>query len=111
MSIFKIWKILCENHKESVSNFYQIYDFKIIINDPTCHKNSENRTFVDLIMTNKPKCFQYSITIETELSVFWKAGKCNIRRKDNSDFSIVTIGRVSIIFLELGVAKNFMQNF
>ena len=37
--------------------------------------------------------------------------KYNIRRNVNSDFSIVTMRRVAIIFFELGVVKNFMQKF
>ena len=35
--------------------------------------------------------------------------KYNIRRNVNSDFCIVTMRRVAIIFFELGVVKNFMQ--
>ena len=35
----------------------------------------------------------------------------NIRRNVNSDFSIITMRRVAIIFFELGVVKNFMQIF
>ena len=37
--------------------------------------------------------------------------KYNTRRNVNSDFSIVTMRRVAIIFLELGVVKKFMQKF
>ena len=37
-----------------MSNFCQIYDFKNLINDPTCYKNPEKRTCIGLIMTNKP---------------------------------------------------------
>ena len=37
--------------------------------------------------------------------------KDNIRRNVNSDFSILTMRRVAIIFFELGVVKNFMQKF
>ena len=32
-----------------------------MINDPTYYKNPENLTYIDLIMTNEPKCFQNSI--------------------------------------------------
>ena len=53
-------------------NFCKIHDFQNLINDPTCHKNPENPTYNDLIMTNKPKCFQNSIKIETGLSDFHK---------------------------------------
>ena len=37
--------------------------------------------------------------------------KYNIRRNVNSDFSIVIMRRVAIIFFELGVVKNSMQKF
>ena len=34
-----------------------------------------------------------------------------MRRNVNSDFSVVTMCRAAIIIFELGVVKNFMQNF
>ena len=37
--------------------------------------------------------------------------KYNIRRNVNSDFSIVSMRRVPIIFFELEIVKNFMQTF
>ena len=37
--------------------------------------------------------------------------KHDIRRNINSDISVATIRRVTIIFFELGVVKNFMQKF
>ena len=37
--------------------------------------------------------------------------KYNIRRNVNSDFSIVTMRRVAIIFFELGVVKKGLQKF
>ena len=40
-----------------------------------------------------------------------KAWKHNIKRNVNSDFSVVTMRRVAIIFFELGVVKHFMQKF
>ena len=43
-----------------------------------------------------------------KLPVPWKY---NVRRKVNSDLSIVTMRRVTIIFFELGVVKNFIQKF
>ena len=75
-----------------MSNFYQIYHFKNLTNDPTCYKNSKTRTFIDLIMANKPpKCFQNSIIIETGLSDFHKTWKYITRRNENSDFTIATM--------------------
>ena len=37
-----------------------------------CLKSLENPTSVDLILTNRPKCFQNSHVFETELSDFHK---------------------------------------
>ena len=43
--------------------------------------------------------------------LFVRPWKYNIRRNVNSDFSVVTMRRVAIIFFELGVVKNSMQKF
>ena len=40
-----------------------------------------------------------------------KTWKYNIKRNDNSAFSIVTMRRVAIIISELGVVKKFMEKF
>ena len=45
----------------------------------------------------------FVISVET-----WKY---NISKNVNSDFSIVIMRRVAIIFFELGVLKNLMQTF
>ena len=39
---------------------------------PACHKNPNNPSWVDLILTNKGKFFQRSCVIETGLSDFHK---------------------------------------
>ena len=45
---------------------------KCIIKEPTCYKNPDNPTCIDLILTNCPKNFQESSTLETGLSDFHK---------------------------------------
>ena len=55
---------------ESVfSDFCEIYNTKNI-KEKTCLKNPENPTYIDLILTNRPRSFQNSIVIETGLSDF-----------------------------------------
>ena len=39
---------------------------------PTCFKNPNNPSCVDLMLTNKPMCFQNTVTLETGLSDFHK---------------------------------------
>ena len=44
-------------------------DFFInLITDPTCFKSIENPSCIDLMLTNRGRCFENSITLETGLS-------------------------------------------
>ena len=56
-------------HMES---FCESYRFKSLIKDPTCFKNPESPSCIDLILTNNPYSFQNSWVIETGLSDFYK---------------------------------------
>ena len=44
---------------------------KNLINQPTCYKNSEKPTCIDLILTNQTTLFQHSTVLETELFDFY----------------------------------------
>ena len=56
----------------SMESFCSINNLKCIIKEPTCYKNPDNPTCIDLILTNCPKNFQESSTLETGLSDFHK---------------------------------------
>ena len=45
-----------------------MYTLENLINDPTCYKNPNNPSLIDIILTNRKRSFQYSKTIETGLS-------------------------------------------
>ena len=69
--------ILLGNHnseptEQAVRDFCQIYECKNLIKDNTCFKNREKPSCIDLIITNRTKCFQNSVTLETGLSDFHK---------------------------------------
>ena len=53
----------------SVENFCSSYNFTSMINRPTCFKNSENPSCIDLMLTNCPRSFQNSCAIETSYKV------------------------------------------
>ena len=55
-----------------MKSFCQIYNFKNLIDKPTCYKNPTNPSCVDLNLTNRPRSFQNSCTFETGLSGFHK---------------------------------------
>ena len=61
-----------EISEPNLASFCTFYNFKSLINKPTCYKNPDNPPCIDLILTNYPNCFQNSSTFETGLSDFHK---------------------------------------
>ena len=49
-----------------------MYNLKNLIKDETCFKNPTKPNRIVLIVTNRLKCFQDSLVIETGLSDFYK---------------------------------------
>ena len=49
-----------------------IYHLKSLIKEPACYKNPEKPTCIDLILTNSPRQFQATLTLETGLLDFHK---------------------------------------
>ena len=56
----------------SVTNFCSSYNLTSMISKPTCFKNPEKPSCIDLILTNCPRSFQNFCAIETGLSNFHK---------------------------------------
>ena len=55
---------------ETTKNFWSSYGLHSLIKQPTCYKNPENPSCIDLILTNKDKSFQSTCVMETGLSDF-----------------------------------------
>lgn len=62
----------CEFSESVMIDFCHLFDLKSLIKEPTCFKNPERPSNIDLILTNKNKEFLHSCTIETGLSDFHK---------------------------------------
>ena len=60
---------ISDSHMDS---FCTIYHPKSLIKEPTCYKNPEKPTCIDLILTNSPRQFQATLALETGLSDFHK---------------------------------------
>ena len=60
----------CDDEKTMKNLFCSSYCLKSVIKQPTCFKNPENPTYIDLIMTNKRRCFQRTCLTETGRSDF-----------------------------------------
>ena len=64
-----------EPTEAAVSDFCEIYNLKHLIKDKTCFKNPTKPTCIDLMIKNRPKCFQDMVDRKaynnlTTLSVF-----------------------------------------
>ena len=60
------------NSEIAMSEFCETYILQNLVKDPTCYKNPSKPTYIDIILTNFPKLFQHTQTIETGLSDFHK---------------------------------------
>ena len=58
--------------EKAISEFCDLYNLRSLIKEPTCYKNTNNPTCIDLLLTNGEKLFQNSTTIQTGLSDFHK---------------------------------------
>ena len=53
-----------------MSEFCETYHLQNLVKDPTCYKNPSKPICINLILTNFPKSFQHTQTIETGSSDF-----------------------------------------
>ena len=53
-----------------MEDFCSLNNLESLISKPTCYKNHENPTCIDLILTNRPGYFQHSNVFETGISDF-----------------------------------------
>ena len=59
--------------KDSCLNaFSNVNNLKTLNKEPTCFKNPNNRSCIDLFLTNRSRYFQNASTIETRISDFHK---------------------------------------
>ena len=57
-----------EMHEDAMNVFCATYNLKNLVKEPTCFKNADNPSCIDLILTNKPLYFQMTTVIETGIS-------------------------------------------
>ena len=55
---------------KEMPSFCDMFDLTSLIKEPTCYKNLDNSSCIDLILINKPSSFQNSCVAETGLSDF-----------------------------------------
>ena len=57
-----------EPHEKSMEEFCSRYTLQNLVKGPTCVKNPLNPSLIDLILSNKPRSFLKTITVETGIS-------------------------------------------
>ena len=55
-----------------LNRFCDIYNLKNLVKEPTCYKNPGNPSSIDFFLTNRPRTFQCTTTIEAGISDFYK---------------------------------------
>ena len=61
-----------EHNEANMKVFWNQYKLKSLNKDPTCFKNVNKLSCIDLFLTNNSKCFENCLTLETGLSDFHK---------------------------------------
>ena len=55
----------CQPSGNYVNDFYNVCNLSNLVKEPTCFKNPDNLSCIDLFLTNRPKCFQGTMTMGT----------------------------------------------
>ena len=71
-NIILIGEFNAEISHSHMDSFCAIYHLKSLIKKPTCYKNPKKPTCIGLILTDSPRQFQVTLTLETDLSDFHK---------------------------------------
>ena len=61
-----------ESSEPYLNDFCDAFNLKNLVKSPTCFKNPDNPSCIDLFLTNRPKSFHGTRTLETGLSDFHK---------------------------------------
>ena len=78
-----------ELSEDPIQMFCNTYNLKCLVKEPTCFKNDENPSCIDLILTNKSLCFQNAKVIETGLSDFYKLSICIMKPNFHKEKPII----------------------
>ena len=89
-----------------IKSFCENYNIRSVVNKPTCFKNPENPSCIDLILTNKPRSFIKTGVIKTGLSEYHKLVASVMKMHfPKSNLSIITYRNVHEKFDD----KKFME--
>lgn len=102
-----------EPNETNMQSFLNLYHLKALIQEKTCFKNTENPSWIDLILTNCSISFENSGTYETILSDSHKMAVSvlkSIFQNGNRALSCIVIIKVSITKYSGQILKLSYQN-
>ena len=70
--IMLLGELNVESSDPVLNDFCNVYNLFSLVKEPTCFKNPDNPSCIDLFLTNHPQNFQNTLTIETGISDFYK---------------------------------------
>ena len=117
-----------EMTEESMQIFCDTYNLKSLVKEPTCFKNVEKPSCIDLILTNKIKSFQNTCVLETGLSDFHKLISTtmkstfrkqapqlihyrNYKRFNNDDFQSILVHQLNALDIRSLTCSDFQSLF
>ena len=71
-NIMLLGDVNVESSYPVLNDFCNVYNLFSLVKEPTCFKNPYNPSCIDLFLTNRPRSFQNTLTIETGISDFHK---------------------------------------
>ena len=95
------------NLKDGCLNaFSNVNNLKSLNKEPTCFKNPNNPSCIDLFLTNRSRYFQNTPTTETGISDFHKLVVTVLKSKSRTSFNTETIKLLMSNYLELNWTKS-----
>ena len=61
-----------ETLENYLNDFCNVYNLRNIVKNPTCFKNPDNPSCIDLFLTNRLQCFHNTFAVKTGISDFHK---------------------------------------
>ena len=67
-----------ESSDPVLNDFCNVYNLFSLFKEPRCFKNPYHPSYIDPFLTNRPRSFQNTVTIEAGISDFYKI-KCSLQ--------------------------------
>ena len=94
-----------EMSENAMIEFCEMYDLQNLIKEPTCFKNVDNPSSIDVILTNRKENFQKSSAIEIGLSDHHKM-VCTVLKSDFKKLDPISVKYRSYKYFEEHLFKN-----